>query len=206
MKDFYKYELQVVKFHSEYKQKTWHQHVIPEDVHYASGYITQWNKNRLERLIRKNRNSVKNSLLPDYGIDFMAYDDIEKSYHTGQVKCYKKSRVTVGDCITFTNHVFITQVKGFLYTSRDKLEPYFRENIQASRGLIQHIVLPYKKDSALSTFSLREHQEQAIEAVINNQGRKNLLKLITGSGKTLIASHIIQRMKLSQLQILVVGG
>jgi predicted helicase len=206
MKDFYKYELQVVKFHSEYKQKTWHQHVIPEDVHYASGYITQWNKNRLERLIRKNRNSVKNSLLPDYGIDFMAYDDIEKSYHTGQVKCYEKSRVTVGDCITFTNHVFITQVKGFLYTSRDKLEPYFRENIQASRGLIQHIVLPYKKDSALSTFSLREHQEQAIEAVINNQGRKNLLKLITGSGKTLIASHIIQRMKLSQLQILVVGG
>jgi superfamily II DNA or RNA helicase len=205
MQDYYKYELQVVKFHSEEKnQKTWHQHVIPEDVYYASGYITNWNKNRLERLIRKNKEVSKNTLLPDYGIDFVSYDETNKSYHTGQVKCYEKSRVTAKDCVTFTNHVFITQQKGYLYTSRNKLEPYFRENIQASRGLIEHIVLPFHNDnkaynSKEITFDLRPYQEEAIDAVINNEESKTLLKLITGSGKTLVASHIIQRMKFKHI-------
>ena len=205
MQDYYKYELQVVKFHSEKRnQKTWHQHVIPEDVYYASGYITDWNKNRLERLIRKNKEASKNSLLPDYGIDFLSYDELNKSYHTGQVKCYEKARVTAKNCVTFTNHVFITQQIGYLYTSRNKLEPYFRENIQASRGLIEHIVLPFHNDnkaynSKEITFDLRPYQEEAIDAVINNEETKTLLKLITGSGKTLVASHIIQRMKFKHI-------
>jgi hypothetical protein len=108
MLDFYRYELQVVEYHSnKTNQKTWHQHVIPEDVYYASGYITDWNKNRLERLMKKNKESMKNTLLPDYGIDFISHDQLNNAYHTGQVKCYEKSRVTAKDCVTFTNHVLI---------------------------------------------------------------------------------------------------
>jgi superfamily II DNA or RNA helicase len=206
MQDYYKYELQVVKFHSEEKnQKTWHQHVIPEDVYYASGIITNWNKNRLERLIRKNKEASKTSLLPDYGIDFLSYDETNKSYHIGQVKCYEQSKVRAKDCVTFSIQVLVKQQKGYLYTSKNKLETNFREIIQESVGLIEHIVLPFHNDGVKAlcceekTFDLRPYQEEAIDAVINNKESKTLLKLITGSGKTLVASHIIQRMKFKHI-------
>jgi superfamily II DNA or RNA helicase len=209
VKDFYKYELQVVKHHSEeYKQKTWHQHVIPEDVYYASGIITDWKQNRhdrLDRLLKKNKESMKKSLLPDFGIDFLSYDEINNSYHLGQVKCYEQARVTTKSCATFTMQVFVLRhKKGYLYTSKDNLERNFREMIEQSSGRIEHVVLPFNgrvittELTCLDTeinFILRDYQEQAIQAVLESQERKNLLKLITGSGKTLVAAHIVQRMK-----------
>ena len=208
VKDFYKYELQVVKHHAEeYKQKTWHQHVIPEDVYYASGIITDWKQNRhdrLERLLKKNKESMKKSLLPDFGIDFLSYDKVNKSYHLGQVKCYEQARVTTKSCATFTMQVLLQRKKGYLYTSKNNLEKNFREMIEQSSGLIEHVVLPFDDrvitaeltclDTELN-FILRDYQEQAIQAVLESQERKNLLKLTTGSGKTLVAAHIIQRMK-----------
>jgi len=215
--NFYKYELQVVKHHSEeYKQKTWHQHVIPEDVYYASGLITDWKQNRrdrLDRLLKKNKESMKKSLLPDFGVDFLSYDKVNHSYHLGQVKCYEQARVTTKSCATFTMQVFVLRhKKGYLYTSKDNLERNFREMIEQSNnrtiGRIEHVVLPFDKGVATAelttlglgldteiTFTLRDYQEQAIQAVLESQERKNLLKLITGSGKTLVAAHIIQRMK-----------
>jgi superfamily II DNA or RNA helicase len=208
VKDFYKYELQVVKHHSEeYKQKTWHQHVIPEDVYYASGIITDWKQNRhdrLDRLLKKNKESMKKSLLPDFGIDFLSYDEINNSYHLGQVKCYEQARVTTKSCATFTFQVFVLRhKKGYLYTSKDNLERNFREMIEQSSGRIEHVVLPFNGRVATEltcldteiNFILRDYQEQAIQAVLESQVRKNLLKLITGSGKTLVAAHIVQRMK-----------
>jgi superfamily II DNA or RNA helicase len=208
VKDFYKYELQVVKHHAEeYQQKTWHQHVIPEDVYYASGIITDWKQNRhdrLDRLLKKNKESMKKSLLPDFGIDFLSYDEINNSYHLGQVKCYEQARVTTKSCATFTMQVFVLRhKKGYLYTSKDNLERNFREMIEQSSGRIEHVVLPFNGRVATEltcldteiNFILRDYQEQAIQAVLESPERKNLLKLITGSGKTLVAAHIIQRMK-----------
>ena len=48
MEDWKAYELQVVRYHQEtYRQTTWHQEVIPENVYFESGYIHNWNKHRL---------------------------------------------------------------------------------------------------------------------------------------------------------------
>jgi superfamily II DNA or RNA helicase len=206
VKDFYKYELQVVKHHAEeYKQKTWHQHVIPEDVYMASGIITDWKKNRCDRLLRlleKNKAAMKKTLLPDFGIDFLSYDEINNSYHLGQVKCYEKKSVDTESCATFNAQVDVLKKKGYLYTSKDNLTPGYRDIIEQMTGRdnhIEHVVLPFDKGVAAetteTTFTLRDYQEQAIDAVLESQERKNLLKLITGSGKTLVAAHIIQRMK-----------
>ena len=138
------YEKQVVLEHaSRYKQTTWHNHLIPEDVYHASGYINDWNKHRLERIIRNNRKKKKSLLLGDYGIDFISYDPVEKTYHAGQAKCYENARVTAKACVTFTNTVCLhMRTTGYLYTSKNNLEAYLRENIQASRGLLVHEVLP----------------------------------------------------------------
>lgn len=208
------YEKQVVLEHaSKYKQSTWHNHLIPEDVYHASGYINDWNKHRLERIIRNNRKKNKSLILGDYGIDFISYDPVEKTYHAGQAKCYENARVTAKDCVTFTNSVFIhMRTTGYLYTSKNKLEAYLRENIQASRGLLVHEVLPLDENYKPSpqgtsqqpmpslpreinhetTYALRPYQEEAIQAVLRSGEQKTLLKLITGSGKTLIASHILR--------------
>jgi superfamily II DNA or RNA helicase len=43
-----------------------------------------------------------------------------------------------------------------------------------------------------TTYALRPYQEEAIQAVLESGEEKTLLKLITGSGKTLIASHILK--------------
>ena len=194
------YEKQVVAEHSRrYRQTTWHNHLIPEDVYHASGYINDWNRHRLERIIRNNKTNNKSLLLGDYGIDFISHDAERDTYHAGQAKCYEKSRVTAGDCITFTNTVaFQMHTTGYLYTSRDRLEPYLRENIAASRGLLVHEVMPFvdtrQQDihATEATHVLRPYQREAIRSVLESESPKTLLRLITGSGKTLVASHILR--------------
>lgn len=206
-----KYERYVCDQHRErFKQEVWHNQLIPEEVYWRSGYINDFNKHRLNRIMERNKLKKKDTLLPDYGIDFLSYDNVTEKYHAGQAKCYEKSRVTAKDCITFTNSVaFHLKTTGYLYTSRDKLEAYLRENIQASCGLIEHHVLPlpdHLKELLLpdgnvaavpakteQEYQLRPYQEAAIRNIEESEESKNLIKMITGSGKTLVASQVLRR-------------
>jgi superfamily II DNA or RNA helicase len=200
------YEKQVVNHHTNtYNQTTWHQHLIPENVYFDSGYIHDWNKNRQMRIIAK-REGKQCPLLPDYGLDFISYDPINKSYHGGQVKMYEKSRLTASDCATFLNCVnYRLQTKGYLYTSKNKLECNFREDIQASRGKIEHIVLPFQHTDNNHSFvnetnlPLYVFQEECINNVLEAETKKTMLKLTTGTGKTLIAANIIKIMNFDHL-------
>ena len=54
------YEYQVVDEHTKkFNQITWHNYVIPEDVYHESGYINDFNRIRLERIIRNNKKMKK---------------------------------------------------------------------------------------------------------------------------------------------------
>lgn len=54
MEDWKAYELQAVRYHQEtYRQTTWYQEVIPENVYFESGYIHNWNKHRLGRIMKR---------------------------------------------------------------------------------------------------------------------------------------------------------
>jgi superfamily II DNA or RNA helicase len=201
------YEKQVVNYHQKkYSHTTWHQHLIPENVYHQSGYIHDWNIHRLRRIIEK-REGKSCPLLPDYGLDFISYDPINKSYHGGQVKMYEKSRLTASDCATFLNCVnYRLNTKGYLYTSKNNLECNFREDIQASRGKIEHIVLPFQHNNDNTSSVCENHsfvneinlplysfQEECIQSVLEADTTKTMLRLTTGTGKTLIAANIIKR-------------
>ena len=93
---------------------------------------------------------------------------------------------------------------GYLYTSNTKLEVNLKEDILASNGQIQHIVLPYRENengaarvSATvdeSLLTLRPYQQTALDNVFADaEATKTLLRLTTGTGKTVIAGNVLAR-------------
>ena len=59
MEDWKAYELQSVRHHQEtYRQTTWRQEVIPEHVYFESGYIHNWNKHRLGRIVKRRKHWI----------------------------------------------------------------------------------------------------------------------------------------------------
>jgi len=199
------YEFQVVKHHQEiFNQVTWHQYLIPEYVYRASGYINNFNDHRLTRIMNYRKGKSR-PLLPDYGLDFISLDELNNTFHGGQAKLYENAMLTSKDCSTFKDCVAwrLVSKKGYLYTSRDKLEDNLRELIQMTKGQIEHVVLPFddvlksKKDE--TKLPLYHFQKEAIRAVLESETTKTLLRLTTGSGKTLIASHIVKRQEFKKL-------
>ena len=145
MHEWQEYELQVVKYHQEHNnQITWHQEVIPEEVYIKSGYINDCNKHRLERIIksRKDKSLSLNKnvpLLPDYGLDFISYDEKLDKFHGGQVKMYTKSLLTAKDCGSFINCVYCRlKTTGYLYTSKNKLGIVFFYGITNQFIILYH--------------------------------------------------------------------
>jgi len=208
MDDWKEYELQVVKYHQKnWNQITWHQEVIPEEVYIKSGYINNCNKHRLERIMksRKDKSLSLNKnvpLLPDYGLDFISYDEQSDTFHGGQVKMYTNSLLTAKDCGSFINCVHCRlKTTGYLYTSKNKLEANFKEDISMSNGMIEHIVLPFEKtkeanvinDIDESLLELRPYQKESVQSVLDAETNKVLLKLCTGTGKTVIAGNIFKQ-------------
>ena len=207
MEDWKAYELRVVRYHQEtYRQTTWHQEVIPEHVYFESGYIHNWNKHRLGRIM-KRRETKRCALLPDYGLDFISHSTETNTYHGGQVKLRSgtTSRLTASECASFINCVCLRlKTTGYLYTSNAKLEVNLKEDILASNGQIQHIVLPYRtNENGAATVSatvdeslltLRPYQQTALDNVFADaETTKTLLRLTTGTGKTVIAGNVLAR-------------
>ena len=102
MQDWEKYEHQAVEYHNKkYNQKTWHWKVLPEEHLYKAGFITRFNKFRLERLAKFKENKNR---FNDYGLDGLALDN-EGNYHGLQMKKYKRS-VRADDIGTFFSVIF----------------------------------------------------------------------------------------------------
>jgi superfamily II DNA or RNA helicase len=198
--DWLKYEHQIVKHHAESTtHKTYHWNVVPEEVFYKCGLVTDANKHRVKRLINKNK--LKNKILigDRFGADAIAHNEKENTYHILQMKFYLSSRVTSECCTNFTmNSCMIMKTLGYLYTAKDNLEISFGENIKTINNpdeRIRHCVVPGNEEiqetSRLETsYGLRPYQVEAVDAVARSTNTKCLLRLITGTGKTLIASHI----------------
>ena len=151
-----------------------------------------------------NKRKLKNiSLLSDYGVDFISKDTVNGTYHAGQAKHYTSSRLCAGHCATFINvSVFRFKKTGYLYTSKDCLEPNLKEDIKCSNGLIEHIVHSYIKNDNIQTYDetcyeLRNYQVNAISAIVNdnNSHGKSMVQIVTGGGKTLIAAHALKRIQ-----------
>ena len=208
MEDWKAYELQSVRHHQEtYRQTTWHQEVIPEHVYFESGYIHNWNKHRLERIM-KRRETKECALLPDYGLDFISHSTETNTYHGGQVKLRTSTtgRLTASDCASFLNCVNARlKTTGYLYTSNAKLETNFKEDIliYTHDNVLEHIVLPFEKENTLaavvsatvdeSLLTLRPYQQAALDNVFEAETTKPLLRLTTGTGKTMIAGNVLAR-------------
>jgi superfamily II DNA or RNA helicase len=129
----------------------------------------------------------------------MAYDEEKDMYHGGQVKLYENARLAARDLGSFLSCIFVRlRSTGFLYTSRNRLVPDLRDDIRlaCSEGKVVHTVLPFEDNArAPSTdetaLSLRPYQTAALRAA--RETSKSLLKLTTGTGKTVIAGHLLSR-------------
>jgi len=203
MENWLEYEHQMVDHHAKTtSHKTYHWSVLPEEVIYKCGLLTDANKHRVKRLINKNK--LKNKILigDRFGADAIAHNEKENTYHILQMKCYLSSRVTSECCANFTmNSCMIMKTLGYLYTAKDNLEISFGENITTINNpdeQIRHCVVPFipsneeiqKTSRSETSYGLRSYQVEAVDAVAHSTTTKCLLRLITGSGKTLIASHI----------------
>jgi len=198
------YEHQIVEHHAKTTtHKTYHWNVVPEEVFYKCGLVTNANKHRVKRLINKNKLKNKKILIGDrFGADAIADNEKEGTYHILQMKCHLSSRVTSECCANFTmNSCMIMKTLGYLYTAKDNLEISFGENITTINDpdeRIRHCVVPFipsneeiqETSRSETSYGLRSYQVEAVDAVAHSATTKCLLRLITGSGKTLIASHI----------------
>ena len=114
------YERQAAAYHrSEYGHQVWEQPRIPEDKLVASGFIHDYNAARLMRLAEKKEQRAGEREHADYGMDFLAYSTVDKTYHPGQAKFLAEGRVTAAKIGTF---VFVRdnmETRGFLYSNAD---------------------------------------------------------------------------------------
>ena len=166
------YEYFCIPFHRDtYGHKTYHWINIPEDYLEKSGYVQDFNRHRIERQRRQNGE------ITEYGIDGMAYDEVNDVYHILQMKCYEKNHVSANDLGTFLSvHYHRTNKKNdkslayLYYTS--KLESNFIEDIKGTNIIPIHLpmtdnkVKSEKKSKVLPP--LYKHQIDAIEALNKN--------------------------------------
>lgn len=203
------YEHEVIRQYrlSQPDAEVWHWSNVPEDYLYEAGYITDYNKLRLERLMNKKDKTRETNRLKDYGLDGLVRTkcgENEYIYNAIQAKYYLTRQVTAADIGSFLASQLMLSVKdnkskGYLYTTA---------NLQADlAGFIAHPEYPikYVKHSWKHTdkktvtalqirecdLTLRPYQREAIEQLKDKEGI-NALHIPCRMGKTLIAGHILR--------------
>jgi superfamily II DNA or RNA helicase len=197
--DYTEYEHAVVKLHAERSEcNVYHWSNVPEEWLFESGYINDFNRHRLTRIMYKKENKGYNRLR-DFGFDGLAKEN--GIYHSIQAKYYTDS-VCANDLGTFFAYQMNLSLinkdsKGFLYTS-SKLQIDLKEMIDNPCYPIKHICFPWKKEQAPVPeialpdcyLPLRGYQKEAID-LINTEGI-NAVNIPCRMGKTLIAGHDIK--------------
>ncbi len=212
------YEYETVCKHSENPgTEVCHWSVTPEDWLYEAGYITDYNKYRLERLLAKKEKENDTNRLKDYGADGMIRikDETGKYiYSLLQAKYYLSRKVTANDIGSFfASQLSLTckdnRSKGYLYTA-SPLQIDLADFIKHPSYLIKHIQHTWKhpdKRAEQQTpdiiqnecdLTLRDYQQEALkelEEECDDEDGINALHIPCRMGKTVIAGHHLKNNK-----------
>ena len=197
--EYMEYEQAVIRQHAKRSEcNVYHWSNVPEEWLFESGYINDFNRHRLTRIMYKKENKGYNRLR-DFGFDGLAKEN--GIYHSIQAKYYNNT-VCANDLGTFFAYQMNLSLinkdsKGFLYTS-SKLQIDLKEMIDNPCYPIKHIYFPWKKEQAPVPeitlpdcyLSLRDYQKEAID-LINTEG-VNAVNIPCRIGKTLIAGYDIK--------------
>ena len=205
------YEHEMVRQHMDTHPNTdaYHWSVVPEEYLYEAGYITDFNKHRLERLMRKKEKKAGENRVRDYGFDGLAKTRVgDNVVFSGlQAKYYLNNQVCAGDIGTFLAMQIALMLKnplskGFLYTT-SRLQADLAGNVANPSYPIRHILHPWKHPDARSKIplipvqqecdkSLRADQIDALNQLEDKDGI-NALNTPCRWGKTIVAGHHTKR-------------
>ena len=205
------YEHEVVRQHRLLPDtRVWHWSVVPEDYLYDAGYIHDYSKHRLQRLLCKKEQMDGRNRLRDYGLDALAETVLpsgEVVYSGIQAKYYQSRSVTAADIGTFLQKQITMsrcnpKSKGYLYTT-SKLQADLADDVAHPDFMIRHVMHPWKhtdrrschaprKETAVNEcdLPLRDYQMKALEELMG--GGIKALNIPCRMGKTLIGGHAIR--------------
>ena len=204
------YEHEMVRQHIMTHPNTdaYHWSVVPEQQLYESGYITDFSKHRLERLMR-NKEAHEGNRVRDYGLDGLARSLMgsEVVFHGLQAKYYLKRNVCASDIGSFLlKQNALTRKnplsKGYLYTS-SVLQVDVREECADPASNLRHVFHPWKHPDARSApfvppvpqecdKPLRADQLDALQQLEDKEGI-NALHTPCRWGKTMVGGHDMKR-------------
>ena len=204
------YEHEMVRQHIMTHPDTdaYHWSVVPEQQLYESGYITDFSKHRLERLMR-NKEAHEGNRVRDYGLDGLARSRVgsEVVFHGLQAKYYLKRNVCASDIGSFLlKQNALTRKnplsKGYLYTS-SSLQVDVREECADPASNLRHVFHLWKHPDARSVpyvlpvpnecdKPLRADQLDALQQLEDKEGI-NALHTPCRWGKTMVGGHDMKR-------------
>ena len=204
------YEHEMVRQHIMTHPDTdaYHWSVVPEQQLYDSGYITDFSKHRLERLMRK-KEAHDGNRVRDYGLDGLARSRVgsEVVFHGLQAKYYLKRNICASDIGSFLlKQNALTRKnplsKGYLYTS-SALQVDVREECADPASNLCHVFHPWKHPDARSVpyvlpvpnecdKPLRADQLDALQQLEDKEGI-NALHTPCRWGKTMVGGHDMKR-------------
>ena len=205
------YEHEMVRQHILTNPGTdaYHWPIVPEEWLYDSGYISDFNKHRLERLMRKKEKKEGGNRVRDYGFDGLARTRIGSSvvFSGLQAKYYLQKQVCASDIGSFLAMQIALMTKnplskGFLYTT-SSLQADLAGNIANPSYPIRHVLHPWKHPDARTVTTvtpvqqdcekqLRADQVDALKQLEDKDGI-NALNTPCRWGKTIVAGHHTKR-------------
>ena len=158
------YEYQVMDQHRQTtSHKTWHWNHIPEQELYNAGYITNFNKHRLAKRLKKN-----NGQIGEFGLDGLAVDPTSNTYHGIQAKRYTIAKITADKLGTFLsvihNRLKIKhhQSKGYLYYN-GKLQIDLKEDLQNGNAILPIHFVPTSNTTETTHYKILQTFGRAVE-------------------------------------------
>jgi superfamily II DNA or RNA helicase len=193
------YEYQVMDEHRQTtSHKTWHWNHIPEQELYNAGYITDFNKYRLAKRLKKN-----NGQIGEFGLDGLAVDLTSNTYHGIQAKFYTGT-ITADKLGTFLsvihNRLKIKdhQSNGYLYHT-GKLQIDLKEDFQNGNAILPIHFVPTSNTSETTqliletNFKLYDPQVDALNSLLQGWAHTGFVSLPCGVGKTVILGHFLKQ-------------
>lgn len=207
------YEFAVVERHrAQTGDEAWHWSVVPEDHLFEAGYIHDFAKHRLMRLMNKKRMEEGENRLRDYGLDGLARGVTETGevvYHGLQAKYYTSRSVTAEDIGSFfAKQISMTLAnplsRGYLYTTT-RLQADLADEVAQPTYPIRHVLYPwkhvdrrlepvvaYQEEVLECNLPLRDYQVEVLAGLVDG---RNAVCIPCRMGKTLIAGHWTKRLK-----------
>lgn len=193
--DYTVYEHDVMNYHrSSTGHKTWHWTQIPEEELFHAGYITDFNKYRLAKRLKKHRGGGH---LQEFGLDGLSR--FSNTYHGIQAKKYN-GMITANKLGTFFSVIYQRlKVKnqdstGYFYFE-GKLQVDLKDDFQNSNSIfaIPFTPQPHSQIEIPETnFVLYEPQIHALNALVSGWDNVGYLSLPCGVGKTVVLGHFLK--------------